>query len=234
MNNNLLQLKIKERLNKLASLDYDNIECWQVQEAFNKAQLEYVRRALQGLNVKKEGSEQSTDAVDNVQILLTQVTMPGTAQPIYFQSNPIPGNYMRFVRVDIEASKDCCESGSTMVVYQAEEANVSELLRDEHKKPSFVWRETFCTLIGDTVRVYTNGEFTIDSALLTYYRKPRDIAFNGCINPNTGVFFTADIESELKDDVVEIIVDEAVSILAGDIDYAGQYQRTLQNSVRNS
>ena len=32
MTNSLLQIKIKQRLNKLASLDYDNIECWQVTE----------------------------------------------------------------------------------------------------------------------------------------------------------------------------------------------------------
>lgn len=233
MNNNLLQLKIKERLNKLASLDYDNIECWQIQEAFNKAQLEYVRRVVQGLNIKKEGSEQSTDAVDNVQVLLTKATLAGTAQPIYFETVTIPADYMRFVRVDVNATKDCCDS-SNMVVYQAEEANVSELLRDEHKKPSFYWRETFCTLVGNTVRVYTNNDFTVAEASLTYYRKPRDIGFNGCINPNTGVFFTADIESELKDDVVEIIIDEAASILAGDIEYTSQYQKTLQNSMRNS
>lgn len=233
MTNNLLQLKIKERLNKLASLDYDNIECWQIQEAFNKAQLEYVRRSLQGINIKKEGAEQSTDAIDNVQILLTEAPLTGTTQPLYFETVAIPADYMRFVRVDAKGTKDCCDTGN-FIVYEAEESNVAELLRDEHKKPSFSWRETFCTMVGNTIRVYTNNEFTLTEASLTYYRKPRDVAFNGCINPNTNTFYTANVESELKDDVVEVIIDEAVSILAGDIDYAGQYQRTMQNAIRNS
>jgi hypothetical protein len=69
MNNNLLQLKIKQRLNKLSSMDYDNIECWQVQEAFNKAQLEWVRRQLNGINLKREGAEQSVTKVDDLQEL---------------------------------------------------------------------------------------------------------------------------------------------------------------------
>ena len=37
MNNDTLQLKLKQRLNKLDSQDYDNIEPWQMIEAFNKA-----------------------------------------------------------------------------------------------------------------------------------------------------------------------------------------------------
>ncbi len=51
MTNAALQLKIKQRLNKLASNDYDNIECWQIVEAFNKAQVEWVRRQLHGNNL---------------------------------------------------------------------------------------------------------------------------------------------------------------------------------------
>ena len=48
MNNATIQLKIQQRLNKIASNDYDNIECWQIVEAFNatvedKEQLESLR-----------------------------------------------------------------------------------------------------------------------------------------------------------------------------------------------
>jgi hypothetical protein len=42
MNNATIQLKIQQRLNKLASSDYDNIECWQIVEAFNKGQVSCV------------------------------------------------------------------------------------------------------------------------------------------------------------------------------------------------
>jgi len=50
MNNNTLLLKLKQRLNKLDSQDYDNIECWQAVEAFKKAQVEWCRRQLHGSN----------------------------------------------------------------------------------------------------------------------------------------------------------------------------------------
>ena len=55
MNVATIQIKVKERLNKLASNDYDNIECWQIVEAFNKAQLQWLRRQLHGFNQFKEG-----------------------------------------------------------------------------------------------------------------------------------------------------------------------------------
>ena len=55
MTNAELQIKIKERLNKLASLDYDNFECWQIVEAFNKSQLEWFRRQINGTNIQQHG-----------------------------------------------------------------------------------------------------------------------------------------------------------------------------------
>ena len=70
--------------------------------------------------------------------------------------------------------------------------------------------------------------------MLTYYRKPREVSFINCINPSTGNIITTDIVLEFKDDICEIIIDEAAAILAGDIESMTQYQREIQNSQRNS
>lgn len=233
MNNNLLQIKFKQRLNKLASLDYDNIECWQIQEAFNKAQLEWVRRQLHGLNAKKEAAEQSINTIDDLQILLSDITLPATERDKYFETGNIPTNYLHFVRVSANAKTECCPKVK-LSVYQVEEANVDILLSDEFKGPSFEWGETFCTVFGDKIRVYTDNKFDVEDIKLSYYRKPKDIQFPGCINPSTGTAYTTNIECELKDDICEILVDEAVAVIAGDIENITQYQRELQNSQRNS
>jgi hypothetical protein len=60
-----------------------------------------------------------------------------------------------------------------------------------------------------------------------------DISFDGCVNPSTGQA-SVDQESEFRDDVVEIIIDDAVAIIAGDIESFNQYQRNLQNGQRNT
>jgi hypothetical protein len=233
MNNNLLQIKIKQRLNKLASLDYDNIECWQILEAFNKAQLEWTRRQLHGLNSKREAAEQSINTVDDLQILLSEVPLSATKKDKYFETANIPANYLHFVRVSANAKTDCCPK-TKLSIYQVEEANVDILISDEFKGPSFEWAETFCTVFADKIRVYTDNKFDVEDIKLFYYRKPVDIQFVGCTNPNTGTPFTTNVECELKDDICEIVVDEAVAILAGDIESINQYQRELQNSQRNS
>lgn len=234
MNNNLLQIKIRQRLNKLSSFDYDNIECWMIQEAFNKAQLEWVRRRLHGLNAMRETSEQSVTVVDDVQILLTETELPGVEQLKFFETGIIPANYLHFVRIGANIKNDCCPKRTLSTIYQAEEANVDILLADSFKSPSFEWAETFCTIIGDKIRIYTNGLFTIHDAKLVYYRKPKDIQILGCTNISTGQTFTSNVECELKDDICEIIVDEAAAILAGDIESMNQYQREVQNAQRNS
>ena len=233
MNNNILQIKIKQRLNKLASFDYDNIECWQIQEAFNKAQLEWTRRQIYGINSRKEGSEESTGLVDDLQVLLKSEKMYPRDKK-YFYEGELPENYLYFNRVDAFAVSECCKEKRRMVIYQTEEANMGILLTSDTKGPSFEWGETLATLVGNTVRVYTNDEFEITDLTLTYFRKPQEVLFIDCINPSTGFINSADQECEFKDDIAEILVDQAATILAGDIESITQFQREQQAVQTNS
>jgi hypothetical protein len=121
-----------------------------------------------------------------------------------------------------------------MVIYLAEEANVSVLLRDKSKKPDFEWGETFATLKDNRILVYTNNEFTITGAKLTYYRQPRKIEILDCVDPYTNQASTVNVESEFKDDIIELIIDEAVSILGGDIESPSQSSRGSQTAERNN
>lgn len=232
MLNSAIVIKVKERLNKLDSQDYDNIECWQIVEAFNKAQVEWPRRQLHGINMVKEGDEQSTRRKDDLQVLLETYDLTVQSKDVFVEAQ-LPEDYLQWKRVDILACNDCC-SDRRMTVYLAEEANVNQLLRDEHKKPSFEWSETFATLKGNNVNVYTNGDFSIDSASLVYYRQPTQIQILNCVNPYTGQESTQEVISEFKDDIVELIIDEAVSIIAGDIESGNQFGRGTQTAERNN
>jgi hypothetical protein len=233
MTNVLLQIKIKQRLNKLASLDYDNLECWQIQEAFNKAQIEWVRRQIYGLHTRREGSEQTTGLIDDLRVLLNTKMITPVSKEIFYEGQ-LPTDYFYYIRVDAMAKSECCPEPRRMTVYEVEEANMGILLTSSTKGPNFEWAETLSTLVGDKVRVYTNNEFDITSMNLVYYRRPADVKFNGCVDPSTGQSINADTTCEFKDDIAEILVDEAAAILAGDIESMNQYQRELQNVQRNS
>lgn len=233
MNNQILQLKIKQRLNKLSSNDYDNIESWQIIEAFNKAQLQWVRRQLHAGNARKEGDEGSKRRIDDLQILLVDQVLTGTQNTKYFESTSLPSDYLEFKRVSTLAKSECCPADS-MTVYLAEEANVDSLLNDNFRNPSFEWGETFCTLFNDTIRIYTDNKFTVINPTLTYYRKPAYIEITGTIDPYTGITSTTDVPCEFRDDITELIIDECVGILAGDIESMNQLQIAKQSVENNN
>ncbi len=234
MNNATIQLKIKQRLNKLDSQDYDNLECWQIVEAFNKGQVNWCRRTLHGLNLKQEGDEGSKRRIDDLQILLTDEKIQLKKEDTFYVSEDLPENYMEWKRIDGAAGNECCNDKRGMIIYLTQEANVPMLLRDNLKKPSFNWGETFCTLKGNKVRVYTNNEFSFESAFLTYYRQPRRIQIQGCIDPYTQQESTVDVECEFKEDMIELFVDEAVKILAGDIESMNQLGIASKNVEENN
>jgi len=234
MNNQILRLKLKQRLNKLSSNDYDNLENWQIIEAFNKAQVEWVRRMLHGNNLYKEGDELSKRRIDDLQILLTELPLVGTSNDQYFQTtNFPPANYLEYKRVSTNAVTDCCPEPRSMTVYLGEVANVDLYLRDPLKRPDFEWGETFLTILNNTIRIYLR-EFTLSNPVLTYYRQPRGIEFAGVLNPYTGVVSAVDVTSEFKDDIVEVILDDAAALIAGDIENFNQMQREQQSAERNN
>jgi len=234
MTNTTIQLKIKQRLNKLASNDYDNIECWQIVEAFNKGQVDWCRRNLHGLNVVKEGDEQSKRRIDDLNILLLDLPVNITDRQTYWETDILPADYFEWKKISVYATNDCCKDPRLMVIYQAEDGNVPILLRDENKKPSFEWGETFCTLKSNKVQIYTNDEFNIVDPILTYYRQPRRIQILNCVDPYTTLVSTVDVECEFKDDVVELFIDEAAKILAGDLEAMNQFQRNSQSVEGNN
>lgn len=232
MLNSTILIKVKQRLNKLASNDYDNIQDWQVVEAFNKGQVDWCRRNLHGLNVKQEGDEQSTRRIDDLQVLLTTTPLNMINKKTYFETLNLPADYLQWKRISTKAKTDCCEPRK-IVVYLAEQANIDELLRDKNKQPSFEWGETFASFIDNKVQIYTNDKFEVVEPELIYYRQPTRIQIAGVTDPYTGLTPATDTQSEFKDDLVELFIDECAKIIAGDIESQIQMQRQ-QQAVENN
>lgn len=227
MTNNLLRLKLKQRLNKLASSDYTNLECWQEAELINKGQRQWIRRQLHGSNQRNEGDEGSKRRIDDLNILLQDKEMKGSNRGEYYETVVLPENYLEFKKVTVLAKQDGCDKLKKVHVTLVEEADVDWLLSDYLRQPSFKWGETFCTLFGNKVRVWTNKDFIIHECKLTYYREPVQIGFADCRDYDGGLMGEAQIE--FKDDITELIIDEAVSIAAADTGDYNNFQRSKQN-----
>ncbi len=166
---------------------------------------------------------------------MRELPLAGTQTDSYFETTNFPINdYMEFKRVSVQAKSECCPEPRSMTVYLAEEANVNLILRDPLKKPDFDWGETFCTIIGNKIRIYSDTDFTIVRPILTYYKRPEYIQYDGVLNPYTGQVSTANVESEFKDDIVELILDEAAAIIAGDIANYNEMQVAQQAAERSN
>lgn len=195
-------VKIDLRLNKSASGDYDNIWPYVKEEAFNKSIYEWVRRQKHGKNQTQEGDEESDVRVDDLQVLLKSSNLSFRKKDIYVQSEAIPTDYLYFKRLTPYVSKDACKSVLIRSSLR-EEANVDTLL----DVPSFQFEETFHTINGNRIHLYHNNDFNVDRLSLTYYRKPKQYSFK-----------KLDQVIEFKDDVCDIIIDNACNIIASDIE----------------
>jgi len=120
-----------------------------------------------------------------------------------------------------------------MTIYLSEVANTDIILRDPLKNPDFEWGETFCTLQDNEIRIWRKDFFIVDAKLI-YYRKPRNIQIFNCVDPYTTELTAEDVECEFKDDIVELMIDEAISIIAGDISDPNQFQRGDSLSEKNN
>ncbi len=214
-----ISAKINLRLNKDASDDYDNIWNYVKSEAFNKAVNDWVRRQFHGKNQTQEGDEETTIRTDDLQWLLKADFLTIRDKGIYVETNKLPTDYIYYKRVTPYVTKGSCTS-ITIKSHLKEEANVDDLLPSF---PSFEFEETFHTLIGNKIHLYHNNQFTVDKLQLTYYRKPKIYDFRK-LNDVT----------EFKDDVADIITDEACKIIASDFESLNQKALAEQRAEFNN
>jgi len=153
MNNTTLQVKIKQRMNKIDSQDYDNIKSWEIAEAFNKAQLEWCRRQLAGTNIRKEGDEMSKRRIDDLSILLTRKKLVGVDIQYndtygYFQSSNFGsiydpqqgGDYLEFKKIE-------CNSQQCFPFINA--TTTTGIVENESTIPGY-WQTNYETVITNT------------------------------------------------------------------------------------
>jgi len=233
VNNQLLQVKFQQRLNKLSSSDYGNIECWMIAEAFNKAMDAWTIRQLQGINQTKSTAEGSIRSIDKLQVILKQLPLTMTNQGIYWDTT-LPSDYLEWSRISTEGMVgDCCPTRK-FKVFLGEEADIDMILLDKNRQPSYEWAETIATVIGGNFRIYTNNCFDIVNPSITYYRKPIHIEIAGCTNPDTGLPVITDVECEFSDNTIETIINEGAAILADDMDNYAKQQNLNQNAEHSN
>ena len=208
-------VKVRYRVNKAASSDYDNIVNYHVEEATNKRLIEWVRRQIKGKNQTQEGDEETTGRIDDLQVLLKRDELSVKDRKDYVEFK-LPTDYLYHKRVTPMCSKVC--ENVKISSYLKEEGNV-----DAYKGfPSFEFEETFHTLSDNKGNVYYT-DFTINKVGIVYYRKPKRINFK-----------KLDEVIEFKDDVCELFIDDTIALIASDIESLNQSQIAQNRSDTNN
>lgn len=215
-------LKYQNRLNKSDSQDYDNLWWYQIEESFYKGMLEVIRNLKKGFNRKQESDEETTDSVDDLQVLLKQTTLSFTNKDRYVECRKLPDDYLYYKRLSPKADKEAC-TNVPLKSYLREEANVDDLLIDYMNQPSFEMEQCFHTMVGNRIRIYHNNDFTVKEATLVYYQVPPRVIFDRDKPANI----------DFKVDLVELFIDEGVKILSGDIESLNQKQLAEERVEKN-
>jgi len=161
---------------------------------FNESQLKFVDDTL---------NHKNDDTIRDIDILLVRdkraVRTGKVLNKVSFRS---PDDLYSFVNVRCTASNGGCSSGD-FLLWEAKHENVHELLGDENNKPSWKYRESFYTVGGNQISVYT-GDFDIDSLYVTYYRNPVRIDIAGIMR-ESGI--SSSIDTEWPDRIIVRIMD---------------------------
>lgn len=204
-------IQIQNALNKLHSNDYVNIELWKMQEALNTAASRFTRRRM-------PSKDKDSLSTEDISILLKETPLSGSDKGQYFQSHLLPKDYFGLSRITVIAQKGNCSR--RICSDWIEDGNADKYLEDWTTQPSFDFEQVFHVLSGSRIKAYHGGDFAIKELELSYYRKPQYIQMPGAPLPdgNTG----KDMTWEWKDDIADLIIEEAVWILSGN---TGDYNR---------
>lgn len=159
-----LHYGFRRRANKVESLQNRNFYVEQIDDYLNEALTVFVREIAMEL-------ETNQHRIDDLrQLVRSEVQTSPTVHPTYVESQ-LPADYYRLMKSYSTASNPKCNSKRRLIHYAVQSDDEETLLRDPLYKPDFFWGETAYRLIGDKIRVYTNGEFNIDAITLDYLSK---------------------------------------------------------------
>lgn len=217
--------RIDNALEKQATNANPNFTRWDKEDAINKGLNDWIRRQVHGSNQPREGEEESQMRVDDLQpILVRDRKVSVISGDIIAETSKIPKDYRYYNRLTVLASKGDC-SKVPMKSYFVENGNVDDYLQDYTFSPSFDFEQSFHIMSSNKFTIYHNNDFTVDEILLSYYKNPQKISCE---------IKDFDKEWEWKDDVAEVIIEEAIKNLAGNIENQNAYAISSKNVEENN
>lgn len=223
----------KLKIDKIDTLDVDNMLPAEIDWILNEAQEILIKQRYGGNNSKKLGFEESQKRTDDLKTLV--IKSPTTTQPglvpvqsvgnkLEIKLSDLAFDYMFLLRGFAKATKEGCPSKLVKLVQQQhDDFNELQISGDPFHTPSYDWGE-IPILFGrtDTVQddkgsiyLYIDPEFEVDEVYLEYIKWPNRISVGGYnyIDGTPNPAQDSDLPDTVSRDVVDIAVAETSRII---------------------
>lgn len=182
----------------------------------NRGQLSFVMSHYDGgKTADRMGFEQTSRRIQDLQRLVIpnkELKAKGITSDLYAASFKELTDYLFLLRSTIYASKGCCKR-ERMSSLPVQTGDLTNVLSDGFEKPNFEWREVRHRIVDDTIQVFTDTTFTIDSVVIDYLRYPVKIDVEGYIHFDESE--SSDVDCELP----EYIHGEIIKLAALELDF---------------
>lgn len=206
--------KSRQRLNKLATNDHQEIPIEDLILVINEAQLKLVKKKGQS-SPSGVGMDGSTKRYQDLEFLvepaeLHKLTVKEVNKKLhrFTASLDLTPQFLFYVDSYLLCEKGSCKDRIVWVNGDlVPHSSITTLLQNSNYTPSFEYQETFCDLSGDDIGIYTDGTFTPTALYLSYIRYPKKVDYEGYEHFNGEDSTTVDSEfpEYMEDELLDII-----------------------------
>lgn len=226
MNSREMHYDFKQKLNKIDSQRYRNLQVPEIDWKLNEAQEVFVKVIAEPRLRNGFGFEINQRTIDDIRTLVRNQSLdngsclPAVAYDSESYTVDLPEDYWFHVSSEVIATKGTCENVKLDTIVRQHDDRFKSSPFD---KSSFEWREVNLRFLENKIRIYTDGTFTINHLCLDYIKKPikihnaQDAQGGSYRDLGTGAILTGFQNSELPEKTHSEIVDLAVLITTGDL-----------------
>lgn len=213
-----LLYKIDQRLNKLSSSAHQSIQLEDKILALNEAQLKLIEQKVGGISIiSRQGMDAVRKRYEDLQNLIEDYSDHALNLELKDEKlnqwscdlSKLAPAYLFYADAFLLADKGRCKDHKIWINQDLlKHGNLSLLMNNEHYRPSFEYQETFSSVSGNQLSIFTDGTFIPKKLYLMYLRYPKYIDKAGYEKFDGSLSVDQDCELELylEDDLLDLTV----------------------------
>jgi len=227
----------KQKINKVDSNQYRNLRVPEIDWKINEAYEIFVKAIAEPRIKNHLGFEVSQRNIDDIRTIVVNgetITTESTASEVNFK---LPENYVFFLSGEATIEKiNCGEKVARLIITQHDDRNKESPFDNS----SYSWGEVNARFVGNTLKVFTDGTFTIKNIILNYIKKhdyihnAQDFLPGQTYTLPSGAVLVGSQDCELPEHTHREIVDLAVLITTGELqipDYQIKQEKVKLNQI---